>query len=465
MELKTALHNYFIPAAVLTILVTLIVFSASVIGINYRLWRATKSQVIERDGKMLAVITNMGQEAVDTYDTPTWLRFQKFLDSNQPNTVLASIIAVQVTDKLGKAVKSLPRNFIQAPLQNNDMAMLKRWKTISRFYDTVWLDAMFDDMLLSPSDSAVPLLEVIVPIRSSTSGDFHSAIQYWIDGRSMAKEIAILKDRLVTQTALVLLSGNLLIAAILFWSFSRVYRVNKHLRTQTIRLKRANEELILAAKTSAIGAITAHLVHGLKNPIAGLQAFIEDQWSHLPSNEPDAQSEWLAAKEATRRMINMIQDIVTVIHEESRSDKERLTMNEICDFTVYKTRTQAETKNIKLFSNVKSGSSLPIFESNLVMLILSNLVENAIDASSDGDSVKISVNEENQQLVFAVKDHGTGLPDYVREKLFTPCKSNKNEGTGIGLTISQQLSRNIGGKLELAYSGDAGTCFNLSLPI
>jgi len=56
------------------------------------------------------------------------------------------------------------------------------------------------------------------------------------------------------------------------------------------------------------------------------------------------------------------------------------------------------------------------------------------------------------------------LPPEVRRQLFRPLRSTKRGGSGIGLAISQQLARHVGGRVELVSSSDEGTIFRFVVP-
>jgi signal transduction histidine kinase len=103
-------------------------------------------------------------------------------------------------------------------------------------------------------------------------------------------------------------------------------------------------------------------------------------------------------------------------------------------------------------------------EANLVLLILENLIQNAFQATPEGKSVRLNMVEENGTVQCDVLDEGTGLPAEVKARLFSPCRSTKPGGSGIGLAISKQLATQIGAALELKSASSGGCVFRLSLP-
>ena len=105
-------------------------------------------------------------------------------------------------------------------------------------------------------------------------------------------------------------------------------------------------------------------------------------------------------------------------------------------------------------------------DANLVLLILENLLTNAIEASHAGDAVSVRLSTGGAGVVQCeVEDHGAGLPMHVRTRLFQPCQSAKAGGNGIGLAISKQLAAHLGAELTLLKTDASGTTFTLILPL
>ena len=98
--------------------------------------------------------------------------------------------------------------------------------------------------------------------------------------------------------------------------------------------------------------------------------------------------------------------------------------------------------------------------------IFQNLIRNAAQALKDQDGAKVSITTRNGgNKVFAeLADNGPGLPEQVRETLFTPFTTGGGRGrTGLGLTISKELAQSQGGDLTLLGADEQGTRFELEL--
>ncbi|MGR3376406.1 sensor histidine kinase [Salipiger abyssi] len=101
--------------------------------------------------------------------------------------------------------------------------------------------------------------------------------------------------------------------------------------------------------------------------------------------------------------------------------------------------------------------------------VISNLVRNArqaITGSGEPGEISVAARVEDDAWVIEVTDTGPGLPPKARDHLFQPFQGGvRKGGAGLGLAIVAELVRNHGGTLRLARSDDAGTCFEIRLPM
>jgi signal transduction histidine kinase len=99
--------------------------------------------------------------------------------------------------------------------------------------------------------------------------------------------------------------------------------------------------------------------------------------------------------------------------------------------------------------------------------LLTNLVQNAIEASPDGSGrVRLQGRVEGTQLVFTVTDNGHGIKPEDRARLFTPFFTTKGpgRGMGMGLTIAWRVVQSLGGTLDVESTPGQGACFTLRVP-
>jgi signal transduction histidine kinase len=102
--------------------------------------------------------------------------------------------------------------------------------------------------------------------------------------------------------------------------------------------------------------------------------------------------------------------------------------------------------------------------------IMSNLLDNACKyACEDDPRVHLQATGDGRSILLTVRDHGPGIPRAEARRIFRPFRKSAREaansapGVGLGLALSRQLARSMGGDLRLANPGHAGACFVLCL--
>jgi len=136
----------------------------------------------------------------------------------------------------------------------------------------------------------------------------------------------------------------------------------------------------------------------------------------------------------------------------------------------------ASSKKLELIGNLNNDFDLRVLaDERRLRQVLVNLVSNAIKFTDDGEiSIDINVidrDDRGVQLQVSVSDTGAGVDDDIREHLFTPFvssdrpESSQQYGSGLGLTICQQLIEHMGGNIEIRQRTGGGTVASFSVPV
>jgi signal transduction histidine kinase len=316
-----------------------------------------------------------------------------------------------------------------------------------------------DVLLVPPEDSGQ--VEAWVPLRRTGAPAVAGAAQFWLESGAARRELEGHDRRLWVQALAGWGAGSLVIGLGLAWAFRRLTVMNAQLRARSADLERANRELVLAAKTSALGTVTAHLIHELKNPLAGLELFVAGQ---AEAGRDEDGRELAEASALTRRLRTMVNDVVAVLRDEQSAGAFFLPVEEVPALALAKVCAEAGARGVSLEASGAGGVELAGRRANLAVLVLRNLLQNAIEAQPAGGWVRVETCVGARgTMEFRVCDGGVGLPEPVRARLFQPCASGKPGGSGLGLALSHQLALQAGGSLELERSDAAGTCFRLVL--
>ena len=440
---------------------TVAVFAAVVAFVTLQLRDGLREQILSGKAETLAAVASMqlanGAEAlaeVGLTDAPGEL-----LAAVLKASKYRGVLAIRVFDAGRRFSGALPLELSDEPPSSEE------WTTrpFARMRPREKLQALAGAPgPASALASDEPLIEAWVPLRRSEGASLAGVAQFWIAGDELAAEFTSLDRRLALQAGIAWLAGAVVIVLVLGWAFRRLAAANHILEARTEDLQRANRELVLTAKTSALGTVTAHLIHEIKNPLAGLEVFMASQAE--PGGREESGRELVAATELTRRLRTMINDVVGVLRDEQHGAHFELTCTELAQVTFERVRPAANLAGVRLVADIVEEASLPGRRANLTGLVLRNLLQNAVEASPPAGIVRLTGRTTpDGRWEFSVEDRGPGLAESVRARLFQPCASTKPGGSGLGLALSQQLAQQAGGRIELVKSDTEGTCFRLVL--
>jgi PAS domain S-box-containing protein len=233
-------------------------------------------------------------------------------------------------------------------------------------------------------------------------------------------------------------------------------------------LRRAQADLAHINRVSMMGELAASLAHELKQPIAAALTDAKTCVRWLRRDTPDAAE----GCEAALRIINdatraaEVIDRVRSLYRRDTSDRELLDVNEIIREMIILLHDNADRNSISIHTELDSG--LPLITADRVQLqqVLMNLILNGIEAMKDanGELTITSKKTADGQLLVSVSDSGIGLPAGKVDRIFEAFFTTKEQGTGIGLSISRRIIESHGGSLSACANPQRGATFQFTLP-
>jgi len=431
------------------------IFAFMLVQFRTELYREIRRTVIARDAAVLHPVARQQIAATALRGDPTAPRTGDLLAAVLQNAQQEGVLAVAVYDAQGTLVRALPATLLFAELAAPDYVALLAGGPISRYYPEFPLDRYFAGVAAA---TTVPVLEVLLPFDGRTPGSRLGFAQYYLDARTLGRELDAIEGRLRRQTAATLLIGILLIAVVLALAYFGLRRAQRQVDERNARLARANFELTLAAKTSALGQLASHLIHGLQGSVAGLRAAV--------GTSPSAGTDWRSAVNYTENMQAMISEVVGLLGNASggASANYELDGAELAALVHQRSAAAAQARNVRVVVENRLGGTVDGHRGSVLCLIAANLVHNAIEATAAGHVVAVELLSGPQTVLLTVTDQGRGIPTELRSRLFEPGATGRPGGSGLGLTISRLLARQIGGELELVFTGDKGTVFRVLVP-
>lgn len=450
-------HPRLTLITVVTGILLIAILGMTVLGFRTDLRGHIRQRIIDRDASVLYAVAEA--QLREAEDDPNNQAFVSEMLLSSVLKMVRGMRGVAIFDAEANTLRTLPVTLINTGLAPDDYAQLLSGRRIARYFPEFPMDRHFaDERRTEPR--VQPMLEVVIPIHARTSTQTVGFAKYYIDGAGLAAELELVFAEVDRQTIHTLAIGCGLIILVLAFSYAGLAHAQRVIAERNERLTRANFELTLAAKTSALGVITSHLIHGLQGPVAGLRAVVADQAAEGATSK----AEWQSAANYTERMQTMIHETVALLGETTTKTSYELTGAELAATIRDRNHASAAAKGVVLQVSDGFSETIDSHRGSLICLVATNLTQNAIEATDPGRHVRVSLVHTPASIVLSVKDEGAGIPDAVRAHLFEPGRTGRAGGTGLGLAISHLMSRQIGATLELVSSGSEGTEFRLTVP-
>jgi PAS domain S-box-containing protein len=236
--------------------------------------------------------------------------------------------------------------------------------------------------------------------------------------------------------------------------------------------REAREEIDQLTRISLLGEMTASIAHELNQPLSAIVSNASAGQRFLDKGELDPETlreilEDVAAD--ARRAHDVIHNIRNTI-KKGAAVRERIDLNAVVNHMAHSIRPDARIYSCEIETSL--AKSLPKVEGDPVQIqqVLINLVSNAFDAMADTPAKQRKVEIKTERsgdgtVSVGVRDHGVGIREEARERLFEQFFTTKNEGLGMGLAIVRSIIEAHGGQIAAENVDGGGAKFYFTLPI
>ncbi|BBD77757.1 PAS domain-containing sensor histidine kinase [Hydrogenophilus thermoluteolus] len=233
--------------------------------------------------------------------------------------------------------------------------------------------------------------------------------------------------------------------------------------TEATRLR---EAMARQERLAAMGELVAGLAHQLRTPLAAALLFLD----HLTTPGLDeARRIELAGRVKARlhRMEQLIADML-IFARGGLKAREPISLPHLFTqwWSTVEPLAQAQKVVLERLFAPQADAPVVIGDERALLGALINLAENAL-AVQQGQAaawVGLGARATADQWEIVVADHGPGIPDALRARLFTPFFTTRPDGTGLGLAIAHEVVTAHGGTIEVRSEPGEGTTFIVRLP-
>lgn len=218
-------------------------------------------------------------------------------------------------------------------------------------------------------------------------------------------------------------------------------------------------------RLATIGATAGMVGHDIRNPLQAITCDLYLAGTELESC-PDSKCK-SSIKESLvgiEKNIEYINKIVADLQDFARPLKpnvSEINLEHIIDEALNK---YSVPENIIVKKHIAKEAQIVMADASYVKRILSNLINNAVQAMPSGGTLVVETYGERKDVTLTVTDTGVGIPEEVKEKLFTPLFTTKSKGQGFGLAVVKRMAEALGGTVTFESQTGKGTKFIVRLP-
>ncbi len=240
-------------------------------------------------------------------------------------------------------------------------------------------------------------------------------------------------------------------------------------------IRKQSGELLRADRFSTIGKMSTQIAHEIRNPLNALGLkleLLEESVAEVQDRlSPETFEELRRAAEAGGKEIDRLREITEYYLKFAKFpkvEKETVDLHTVLSDVVAFYEEEARRKGIVIEKELERPLRARA-DSNLLRHALANLLKNAIEAISGDDPersgrIVVGAQRDGPRIRVTVRDNGPGIPPDEVDRVFEPFYSTKRSGTGLGLTLVQQVVTEHGGTIHCTSTPGEGTMFKLAIP-
>ncbi|RIW28920.1 PAS domain-containing protein [Bacillus salacetis] len=228
--------------------------------------------------------------------------------------------------------------------------------------------------------------------------------------------------------------------------------------------QKMNEQLQLSSeKSKVIGELSASIAHEIRNPLTTIRGFI--QVLKERNNEPQYEKIIL---EEIDRIDEVLKEMLLLARPEAQPQAEKGIMKidvhkELCNIKILFNAVAAEQNKELILVNRLDNDRLAVFNPSHFKQVMLNILKNSFEATADKGKIKIKLDETDGNIRIRIIDNGKGISKDRLMRIGEPYYTNKEKGTGIGLTICFKLINDYSGVMRVFSKVGWGTITTILL--
>ncbi len=240
--------------------------------------------------------------------------------------------------------------------------------------------------------------------------------------------------------------------------------ISDHRRTETM-LQGVQQDLVHANRLAIMGQVAAGVAHEINQPVATIRAYADNAKTFIKRKRLSDATDNLDEIAALTDRIGTITGDLKALARKGRSPSEPTSLSQVISGALVLLRSRFSGRMDQLDIALPPSELRVTGQSLRLEQVFINLFQNALEAvdlkENDG-RIEVRTQVNNDKVIITVSDNGPGIPQHIRDNLFSPFNTSKEKGLGLGLVIVKEIITDYGGTIS-AESSIAGTSFRIEL--
>ncbi|MBD3616492.1 MAG: tetratricopeptide repeat protein [Gracilimonas sp.] len=214
----------------------------------------------------------------------------------------------------------------------------------------------------------------------------------------------------------------------------------------------------------------AIIAHDLRTPLSSMQGVLY-LFKEKALSEEEMEKVVQELEISVQKNVDVMEDLLVWAKEQLsgvKMDFGPVQLQPLVKDIISSQKILADKKGISIIQNIEEGATLKA-DSNALQLVIRNLLLNGIKYTNQGGSIEIGTQETREKVIIYIKDTGIGIPKEAFDKIFdskswTREGTNKEKGSGFGLSLSKEFVERMNGKIWFESEEGIGTTFFIELP-
>ena len=236
------------------------------------------------------------------------------------------------------------------------------------------------------------------------------------------------------------------------------------LLTDQTETRRLQEQLSRGQRLSALGRMVSALAHQIRTPLSAAILYA----GHLSERDLTSEQTKRFSQKIVSRLNNLEQQVrdMLVFAKGDVTLSDSMTIGSMLEELKIAVDVPLSANQASLLISNDLSDTRIVCNSQTMIGALSNLVNNALQASDMGANIQLNTRRENNDIVISIEDSGCGIPENIMQRLQQEeaFVSTKSQGTGLGIAVVRAVVKAHQGEFELLSKEGQGTQASIKLP-